>query len=295
MNIKFFKYALVLTIAFTAVASEADAQKKGTKARTKTRRTTTKAPVVQQPPAPAAPQLPAYNYDSLPVRPPVTSYENDNVVERLLVKDRTPLPYEHIREDDAVYKQRIWRDIDIRERMNQPFVYGAEEDNGSQKFIDILLNAIQKDTANVIPYSALDDRFTKPMKRSELTKLLVGGGRWERIPDRVQDPDGSKGIFKDTFLIDDFNSSAITKFRLKEEWVFDKESSRMFVRILGIAPVQEDTVTIPGERIDKVLFWLYYPKLRATLAKYDAYNSKNYGARPVGKKYLKAACSAVLL
>ena len=30
---------------------------------------------------------------------------------------------------------------------------------------------------------------------------------------------------------------SIYKFQLKEEWIFDKESSRLFVRIIGIAPV----------------------------------------------------------
>ena len=46
--------------------------------------------------------------------------------ERNLVKDRTPLAYEHIREDDAVYRQRVWREIDVHEKMNLPFVYKAE-------------------------------------------------------------------------------------------------------------------------------------------------------------------------
>ena len=40
------------------------------------------------------------------------SLRNDNVIERNLVKDRNPLVYKTIREDDAVFKQRIWREID---------------------------------------------------------------------------------------------------------------------------------------------------------------------------------------
>ena len=30
----------------------------------------------------------------------------------------------------------------------------------------------------------------------------------------------------------------VVKIRIKEEWVFDREASRMFVRILGIAPLK---------------------------------------------------------
>ena len=39
---------------------------------------------------------------------PKPSLRNDYGVERNLIKDRTPLAYEHIREDDATYVQRVW-------------------------------------------------------------------------------------------------------------------------------------------------------------------------------------------
>src|ERR1043165_5849033 len=65
---------------------------------------------------------------------PRKSLRNDAVIELNLVKDRTPLTYEHIREDDAVYRQRVWREIDVHEKMNLPFNYKATEDNGNQRF-----------------------------------------------------------------------------------------------------------------------------------------------------------------
>ena len=64
---------------------------------------------------------------------PVKSLRNDAIIERNLVKDRTPLAYEHIREDDAVYRQRVWEELDVHEKMNLPFVYKATEDNGNQR------------------------------------------------------------------------------------------------------------------------------------------------------------------
>jgi gliding motility associated protien GldN len=224
---------------------------------------------------------PAANADSLPVKAGVASMEQDGAIERLLQRDRTPLAYEHLREDDALYKQRVWRDIDINEKMNQPFIYGGEDDNGSAKFIDILLSAIQKDP-NVVAYSAIDgDRFTTPMKKSELKEQLVGPCYTERVPDKIKDPFGDKNIFKDSLICPDFNSTKITRFRLKEDWVFDKESSRMFVRIIGIAPIQVDSSAATGfVTQDRPLFWVYYPKLRSYLAKVEAYNGKNFGARP---------------
>src|SRR5450631_3051811 len=44
---------------------------------------------------------------------PRRSLRNDAIIERNLVKDRTPLPYENIREDDAGYRQRVWREVDV--------------------------------------------------------------------------------------------------------------------------------------------------------------------------------------
>src|SRR5689334_2993164 len=49
------------------------------------------------------------------------------------------LPYEHLRWDDALYVQKVWRELDLREKMNQTFRYDAVDENGSQLFINILL------------------------------------------------------------------------------------------------------------------------------------------------------------
>jgi len=70
------------------------------------------------------------------------SLRNDAGVDQNLIKDKAPLPYEQIREDDAVFRVRVWRMIDTREKMNMPFNYSADEDNGNQRFISILLHSI---------------------------------------------------------------------------------------------------------------------------------------------------------
>jgi gliding motility associated protien GldN len=208
-----------------------------------------------------------------------TSLRNDAIIQRNLVKERTPLEYEHIREDDAWFRERVWREIDIREKMNLGFRYKANEDNGNQRFISILLSSIK--LGNVTAFDAnLDDRFTTPLTMDKVGLLLSGRCDSIEVPDFVKDPSGTKGIFKDSLICNEFNPDDITKFRLKEEWVFDKESSRMYARIIGIAPIKtffdSKTNEVKGEA---PLFWVYYPDLRPTLAKYEVYNGKNFGAR----------------
>lgn len=207
------------------------------------------------------------------------SLRPDAAIERNLVKSRIPLAYEHIREDDAWYRERVWREIDIREKMNLPFRYKAEDDNGNQRFINILLRAVRKGDVTAFDPN-MDDRFTTPMSIDRVAESISGKPDTVQVIDWAKDPTGSKGIYKDSAVLKEFNPDDIVKFRIKEEWVFDKESSRMFTRILGIAPmrtyIDEGTGTVLGE---SPLFWIYYPDLRPVLALYEVYNGKNFGGR----------------
>src|ERR1700761_1149597 len=209
---------------------------------------------------------------------PRRSLRNDAIIERNLVKDRNPLTYEHIREDDAVYRQRVWEEIDVHEKMNLPFVYKATEDNGNQRLIYILLNAIKAGQITAFDANA-DDRFTTPMTFKDIAGRFVAAPHTVSVPDLIKDPDGSKGLMRDTTIQDEFDPDNVQRYQIKEEWVFDKESSRLHVRILGIAP--EKNVLNPDGSLLAVtpVFWVYYPDCRPLLAKYEAYNGKNFGAR----------------
>ncbi len=199
------------------------------------------------------------------------SLRTDNAIDGQLIKDRPPLAYEHIREDDAVYKQRVWREIDTREKMNLPFRYAADEDNGNQRFISILYDAIQ--SGEVTAFSGDDDRFTTPLTKEQVSQRITGG------LDTVDVMDLNGDVVKREVRQKMIEPDSIYRFRLKEEWIFDKESSRMFVRILGIAPVMMKYSSTGIPIGDLTLFWAYYPDLRPTLARYEVYNGKNFAGR----------------
>lgn len=199
------------------------------------------------------------------------SLRNDNAVDRQLVRDRAPLAYENIREDDAIYKQRVWREIDTREKMNLPFRYAANEDNGNQRFISILYNAVQ--SGNITVFNGEDDRFTTPLTKEQVAATITGGMDTVAVVDINGETTGYQARQR---MID---TDSIYRFRIKEEWIFDKESSRMFVRILGIAPVMKKYTSTGVDVGDIILFWAYYPDLRPTLSRYQVYNGKNYAAR----------------
>lgn len=283
MNSRFIKLSLLALATTVMVAGTVDAQSRPAKKKTTTTKKNTiknnannnaqVAPVPKQDTTPVVVLKAELKMDTIR-----KSLRPDNVIERNLVKDRIPLAYEHIREDDAVYRQRLWREIDVHEKMNLPFVYKADDDNGNQRFLSILLNAIKSGEVTAFD-AAVDDRFTTPMPLDKIAELLVGKPYTIPVPDWAKDPDGSKGITKDSLVSPQYNADVVEKFWIKEDVVFDKESSRMHVRIIGIAPLQTIRNADGSFRAVQPIFWVYYPDLRPLLARYEAYNGKNYGAR----------------
>jgi gliding motility associated protien GldN len=200
------------------------------------------------------------------------SLRQDGAYDKSTINDRTPLAYEHLRWDDALFAEKVWREIDLREKMNMPFRYQAQDDNGNQTFIEILLRAVRN--GDVTAFSANDDRFTTPLDSVSITNLTAGSGA-DTVPVRdINDPDK---IIKYTVTQQSFDPNSVMKFRIKEEWVFDREASRMFVRIIGIAPLKMRILPNGQEGGSIPMFWVYYPDLRPTLARYEVYNPKNMG------------------
>ena len=268
----------MLLVVFTIVVKESDAQRRGT------RRSSSSPANPTQQQTNNNTTVPKYNPNgNIPIVVDSSgstysdtvkkSLRQDAAFDKSAITERTPLPYEHLRWDDALYTERVWREIDLREKMNMPFRYQAQDDNGDQRFITIILKAVR--SGEVTAFDPQDYRFTTPLNIDGVNKTMSGG-----ISDTVavKDPNDPSRTISYKVVQTSFNPDDIMKFRIKEEWVFDREASRMFVRILGIAPLK--TIFLPDgvtERGSAPMFWVYYPDLRPTLAKYEVYNSKNMG------------------
>lgn len=199
---------------------------------------------------------------------PRKSLRVDGVSEKSPIRDRVPIAYDHIREDDKFWEKQIWQIIDVREKMNLPFQYNVEDETGvNQLLINILLQAIKN--KEVEAFSPIDDRFSTLMSFDEIQTKLSGEERTVRSIDPVT------GEEKNVTIRDEFNPETIKQYKVKEVWVFDQEASALKVRILGIAPMVSRLNDDGSVRATIPLFWLYYPDLRPVLAKYDVYNQNN--------------------
>lgn len=175
----------------------------------------------------------------------------DGVVERTLIHQKAPLAYEPVREADVSWEKKVWRVLDVREKMNLAFTYPE------RPFFDILQEAIA--TGEITVYDGEMDDFSMPLSPEEaLSKGVIIDTM------SILDPDTFTEILKP--IRHEVDYTQIKRFRTKEIWYFDEESARMKVRLLGIAPIMEVLDDNGNFKYEQVMFWAYYPQLRQVLA-----------------------------
>lgn len=184
----------------------------------------------------------------------------DDIVEKRIVTDRRVLPYDPVREADIFWEKRIWRVLDVREKMNLPFAYPEEP------FFAILMKAAEEGEITV--YGTEDDKFSYPLAPDEVSSM---GATVDTII--AFDPETYEEEI--TVVRNDLNPEDIKQFRLKEIWFFDEESSSLQVRILGIAPLKDEYDENGNYKYTTPLFWAYYPECREILARHKVFNPNN--------------------
>ena len=74
----------------------------------------------------------------------------------------------------------------------------------------------------------------------------------------------------------EINPLDIKRYRVKEIWYFDKETSRLMVKILGVAPIREFYDEDTGIfKYEAPMFWIYFPEARDVLSRYPVFNEFN--------------------
>ncbi len=184
----------------------------------------------------------------------------DDIVEKRLIEERQVLEYEPMREADIFWEKRIWRVIDVREKMNLPFSYPE------MPFFTIVMDAAINGEITV--YSTEDDKFTYKLEPDEVASM---GASVDTVI--TFDPETYEEQIQ--VVRNDLNPEDVKRYRLKEIWFFDEESSTMQVRILGIAPLIDVKDDNGNFRYEKPMFWLYYPHIRELLARNQVFNVGN--------------------
>ncbi|MDP9047178.1 MAG: gliding motility protein GldN [Bacteroidota bacterium] len=177
-------------------------------------------------------------------------------------------PYPNLRESDVAFQKRVWREIDVREKMNQ---YLASP---KQRLIDVLMDAIA--AGELTAYDATPNAAKKDIGGDSFSTPLTSAQARSKMADSTVvdkfDKDGNK--IKSVVQAGEFNADSIVKFRIKEDWIFDRQRSIFEPRIVGIAPMVKPKAG--GIDLDyQPAFWIYFPDARPILATKEAISRNN--------------------
>ncbi len=203
--------------------------------------------------------------------------------------------YTHLREADVMWARRIWRVLDLREKMNHSLFYPLEPLTDRMCLWDVIrYGALTEGSLTVYDVHGidLDDKFRFPVKPTNgnindpefQERLNSFFGKKIQINVYNQESgeqefdDNGDPVKKDT--IEMYVPRDIVRYEIKEDWFFDKQRSVLDVRIIGISPVIyfKNPVTDNVEGLQN-LFWLYFPECRYVFQNFFVYNPSNDAQR----------------
>ena len=179
-------------------------------------------------------------------------------------------PYPNLRESDVAFAKRVWREIDTREKMN------AYLSSPKQRLIDVIMNAVA--AGELTAYSAVPDKDNDPdgdAFYAPLTPDKARNAMADSVPVDKFDKDGNK--IGTIMKAGEISPDSVVKFRIKEDWVFDRQRSIFEPRIIGLAPMVK--VKVGNTEEYQPAFWLYFPDARPIFAVKEVVskNSDNTG------------------
>jgi gliding motility associated protien GldN len=181
-----------------------------------------------------------------------------------------PVPYPPLRKADVMWERRIWRVIDMRQKMNQPFYYPVEPHNNWRSLIRVLLDALKEGSITAYDISPTDE-FLVPLTYQEIINRQV-----DTMHNTFKRPYPPYDEY-DSVIYTVFDATKVMRIRIKEDWYFDKQRSQMLVRIIGVCPVMMKE--LGNEEFPEPLFWIYFPESRPIMAKALVYNRHNDAMR----------------
>jgi len=206
----------------------------------------------------------------------LTPQPRDGYYDKIHYPYRRVVPYQYLREADVMFNRRVWRIIDLREKINQPMYYPttATMVNQRKNLITILQDAVitENSLKAYDPFSG--DDFKVEMTTAEVATI---GSSIDSI--QLQRPYPPYELY-DTVDIQQFRSENVKQYRIKEDWIFEKQRSVMEPRILGICPRMAVYDKNTGEFRDyQDMYWLYFPEVRKVLINEEVYNPYNFSSR----------------
>ena len=181
---------------------------------------------------------------------------------------RRVVPPAYMRASDIMWKERIWRVIDTRQKMNQELYYPVQKNANRISLFDLIKDALLSGELSAYNFNSVDfDDYSQRLTITEVKNTLSS-------TQTITTENGT-----DTTIHNDVTADKIKGYMLKEDWHFEKQRSVIDPRILWICPeivfINKNTGEADASGAPEPLFWVNFPQLRPLLAKTPVYNEKN--------------------
>lgn len=168
-----------------------------------------------------------------------------------------------VRQADVMWSKRIWRELDLRQKINHPIYFPLESDGNYLSLFDVMKTEIINGCME-----AYVEQFS-PTGGTDLN--LISCTDFDSLVNPTEtvttiDLETEEEKFVD--VKNPISSKEVVRYRLKENWIFDKEHSRMVVHTEAIAPMIEVRSEEGVFLGFKTLFWINFQENRPLLAKY---------------------------
>ncbi len=190
--------------------------------------------------------------------------------------NRKPVPLPSVREADMIWSKTLWRVIDLREKKNQVLFYPTTEIDGRINLINLILKGV-KDGVLTAYDATTEEEFKTPITYDQVKKVFGA----QKVTRKVRNFD--TGEMEDKVIEGEVRTDEVKQVWLKETWYFDKQTSTLQVRILGLCPIREyshdsnEQVTDSTETdvLRTPVCWISYPEARDLFVNNDLYNPTN--------------------
>ncbi len=192
--------------------------------------------------------------------------------EAVLSDNDEPLPYGYINDRDILWSKVVWEYIDLNQKINLPFYFPVDEGSVGMNRLSLFDNLLKGIRSGKITDVYADSFFTSKITEKDINEKLINVRQ--------------SGNYTDTFKI---QSRDIEAYMIKGLWYFDKRQGELKYRLLAIAPMGKDVLTIGVQDIqdDQLyeLFWVFYPSARKVLHDAKVFNPQNV-ANPISFDHL---------